>query len=88
MQSSLFLLEEADAHRRNGKFHLALKRYMAVKKVRVCPFRNRVYVNQPVCRCLTNMKTTNLISMDITFENLRLTSITSTRLFFLLTVFN
>ena len=34
MQSLLFLLEEADAQRRNGKPHLALKKYMAVKLVR------------------------------------------------------
>lgn len=33
MQSLLFLLEEADAHRRNGKVNLALKKYMAVKKI-------------------------------------------------------
>ena len=33
MQSILFLLEEADAYRRNGKFNLALKKYMAIKKV-------------------------------------------------------
>ncbi|KAF8970163.1 NMDA receptor-regulated protein 1-domain-containing protein [Flammula alnicola] len=33
MQSLLFLLEEADAYRGNGKPNLALKRYMAVKKV-------------------------------------------------------
>ena len=33
MQSVLFLLEEADAYRQNGKTNLALKKYMAVKKV-------------------------------------------------------
>ncbi|KAF8156996.1 NMDA receptor-regulated protein 1-domain-containing protein [Crassisporium funariophilum] len=33
MQSLLFLLEEADAYRRNGKPNLALKKYMAVKKI-------------------------------------------------------
>ena len=33
MQSLLFLLEEADAQRRIGKPHLALKKYMAVKMV-------------------------------------------------------
>ncbi|KAF9527491.1 NMDA receptor-regulated protein 1-domain-containing protein [Crepidotus variabilis] len=31
MQSLLFMLEEADAHRRDGKLNMALKRYMAVK---------------------------------------------------------
>ncbi|KAH9477761.1 N-terminal acetyltransferase A complex auxiliary subunit NAA15 [Psilocybe cubensis] len=33
MQSLLFLLNEADAYRRNGKLNLALKKYIAVKKV-------------------------------------------------------
>ncbi|KDR72571.1 hypothetical protein GALMADRAFT_252705 [Galerina marginata CBS 339.88] len=33
MQSLLFLLEEADAYRLNGKPNLALKKYMATKKV-------------------------------------------------------
>jgi N-alpha-acetyltransferase 15/16, NatA auxiliary subunit len=33
MQSLLFLLEEADAQLRDGKPHLALKKYMAVKMV-------------------------------------------------------
>ncbi|KIM42317.1 hypothetical protein M413DRAFT_444742 [Hebeloma cylindrosporum] len=33
MQSILFLLEEADAYRQIGKTNLALKKYMAVKKV-------------------------------------------------------
>jgi hypothetical protein len=33
MQSLLFLLEEADAYRRNGKLNLALKKYMAVKRI-------------------------------------------------------
>lgn len=33
MQSLLFLLNEADAYRRNGKLNLALKKYMAVKKI-------------------------------------------------------
>ncbi|KAJ7096723.1 NMDA receptor-regulated protein 1-domain-containing protein [Mycena belliarum] len=33
MQSLLYLVEEADAHNRNGNFGLALKKYMAVNKV-------------------------------------------------------
>lgn len=33
MQSLLYLLEEADAHHRNGKINLALKKYHAVQKV-------------------------------------------------------
>jgi len=33
MQSLLYLLEEADAHRQNKKINLALKKYIAVKKV-------------------------------------------------------
>ncbi|KAF5352217.1 hypothetical protein D9758_009235 [Tetrapyrgos nigripes] len=33
MQSLLYLLEEADAHRRNGKPNLALKKYLAVQKI-------------------------------------------------------
>jgi peptide alpha-N-acetyltransferase len=34
MQSMLYLVEEADAHNRNGNFGMALKRYMSVKRVR------------------------------------------------------
>lgn len=33
MQSLLYLTEEADAHRRQGKLHHALKKYHAVRKV-------------------------------------------------------
>ncbi|KAH9849573.1 NMDA receptor-regulated protein 1a [Lenzites betulinus] len=33
MQSLLYLIEEADAHRRNGNYAMALKRYLAVQKV-------------------------------------------------------
>jgi hypothetical protein len=33
MQSLLYLIEEGDAHRRQGKLHHALKRYHAVRKV-------------------------------------------------------
>ncbi|RDB27479.1 N-alpha-acetyltransferase 16, NatA auxiliary subunit [Hypsizygus marmoreus] len=33
MQSLLYLLEEADAHYRNGKLNLALKKYLAVQKI-------------------------------------------------------
>ena len=33
MQSLLYLVEEADAHYRNGKPNLALKKYHAVQKV-------------------------------------------------------
>ena len=32
MQSVLFLLEDADAHRRNGVRNMALKRYTAIQK--------------------------------------------------------
>jgi hypothetical protein len=33
MQSLLYLLEEANSHRQYGKPNLALKKYMAIKKV-------------------------------------------------------
>lgn len=33
MQSLLFLIEDADAYRRNGNLGLALKKYHAVQKV-------------------------------------------------------
>jgi len=33
MQSQLYLLEEANAHRINGKLNLSLKKYMAAVKV-------------------------------------------------------
>lgn len=33
MQSLLYLSEEAKAHEQNGKPNLALKKYMAIKKV-------------------------------------------------------
>ena len=33
MQSLLYLTEEGDAHRRQGKLHHALKKYHAVRKV-------------------------------------------------------
>jgi N-alpha-acetyltransferase 15/16, NatA auxiliary subunit len=33
MQSLLYLTEEAKAHEQNGKPNLALKKYMAIKKV-------------------------------------------------------
>lgn len=33
MQSLFLVLEEADAHRRNGKLNMALKKYMTVKSV-------------------------------------------------------
>ncbi len=35
MQSLLYLLEEGDAHLRAGRLNLALKKYVAVQKVRV-----------------------------------------------------
>ena len=33
MQSVLFLLEDADAHRRSGNLGMALKRYTAIQKL-------------------------------------------------------
>ncbi|KAG6907698.1 hypothetical protein DXG01_007754 [Tephrocybe rancida] len=33
MQSLLYLIEEADAHYRNGKLNLALKKYLAIQKI-------------------------------------------------------
>jgi hypothetical protein len=39
MQSLLYLIEEADAHYRNGKLGLALKKYAAVQKVCVTCFQ-------------------------------------------------
>jgi peptide alpha-N-acetyltransferase len=33
MQSLFYLVEEGDAHYRNGKLNLALKKYIAVQKV-------------------------------------------------------
>jgi N-alpha-acetyltransferase 15/16, NatA auxiliary subunit len=33
MQSLLYLTEEGNAHRRQGKLHYALKKYHAVRKV-------------------------------------------------------
>ena len=33
MQSLLYLIEEGNAHRRQGKLHHALKKYHAVRKV-------------------------------------------------------
>lgn len=35
MQSLLYLVEEGNAHRRQGKLHHALKKYHAVRKVAI-----------------------------------------------------
>ena len=39
MQSLMFLVEDGDSHSRSGRLAMALKRYVAVQKVRGVDFR-------------------------------------------------
>ena len=73
MQSLLYLTEEGNAYRRQGKLHHALKKYHAVRKVSYL-WSHHVFkfiLNHALRRYSRNSKTTNLISTDIPYENLR-----------------
>jgi N-alpha-acetyltransferase 15/16, NatA auxiliary subunit len=63
MQSLLFLIEDGDAYNKIGKIGMALKRYMAVQKVRYC-FVLLWPASFDHCRFSTTLKMTNMISTD------------------------
>jgi hypothetical protein len=71
MQSLFYLVEEADAHNRNGNFGPALKKYMTVNKVCVPSSASfRCLTSQT--RSLTTSKTTNTTSTAIRYASLLL----------------
>lgn len=76
MQSTLYLIEAGDAEYRLGKLHLALKRYVAVDKVRLISWMCAV-AQLPSCRYSTRWKTINMISTVIHCANSTSTSISS-----------